>query len=193
MQYKDQTINFDQLDAQDYQDAKFVRCHLTGTLKFLSFSNCLFTDSDFADCKFDNTRFEKCAFPGSRLSYLNFASTNLTKCNFDQAMIHNSLFERKKPGDPNQKIILNLTGTSFRGANLDGTIFSKCNLAKVDFTGTSLIGTSFDKCDLQEAKFINVKLDRASFEGSKISKTQLDLGGFLQFGQSKGFVLADNS
>ena len=133
--------------------------------------------------------FSKCSFPETKLSNLDFSDAQIEECDFSEAIMVNCIFQQLKTGDKNRRKKFSLKKSKFKGADLTSAVFVLCNLGKVSFQNAKLEGAVFEKCDLAQADFTGADINGASFEGSKIEKTKLNLGGFIKFGNSKGFVL----
>jgi uncharacterized protein YjbI with pentapeptide repeats len=55
---------------------------------------------------------------------------------------------------------------SFRGCDLRGASFFRCNVKCADFRGADLSGTSFREAAVEAAEFEGATLERTSFEGA---------------------------
>lgn len=71
---------------------------------------------------------------------------------------------------------LDLSGASFRDANLQRATFSQCDLTDADFRGSKLAGATFSQCDLQGADFRDTDWTQATFsqcdtEGTRFGST----------------------
>jgi uncharacterized protein YjbI with pentapeptide repeats len=64
-----------------------------------------------------------------------------------------------------------------------------CNLEKVNFQKSILESSVFERCNLEEADFTQAKISNCGFSDCQIKKTYFDMNGFIDFGNSKGFVL----
>ncbi|MFH2085269.1 MAG: pentapeptide repeat-containing protein [bacterium] len=59
----------------------------------------------------------------------------------------------------------------------------------MDFDQAKLAVAVFDRCKLTKAKFVGADLAGTNFEGSIVDHTELDYQGFVQYGNSRGFVM----
>ena len=190
MNYRDKIIGENELKGEQIRDGKFIACRLAGAnLKFSSFTKCVFEDCDFSGVVFEGTSFEECSFPGSKLSNLDFAPTTLIKCDFRGAVVENSVFQHYKTGTKDELVRYDLRECRFDQATLLNTVWIKCDLAGVDFDGSKLAGVIFDRCKLTKAKLVGADITGVNFEGSIIDHTELDIQGFVQYGNSRGFVM----
>jgi fluoroquinolone resistance protein len=189
-EFKDKTFAEDEIKGQELIDYHFINCKFIGTsLRFTSFSNCVFTNCDLSSVLLDMTSFVGCKFPESKLSNLDFSRTQLKSCDFSKAVMKNSVLQQLKPGSKNEKKKFDLSKSSFDGTDLSQTLFSLCELKGVSFKKANLSNAVFDRCGLKETSFINANISGINFTDSKIENAKLDLEGFIVFGNSKGFTL----
>lgn len=189
--YRNKTVGETELKGEQVREAKFAACRFAGAkLKFSSFTKCVFENCDFTGVILEGTSFEDCAFPGSKLSYLDFSPATLIKCDFRAAVVENSVFQHLKTGTKDEVVRYDLRECLFAQATMQNTIWVKCDLAGVDFAGTKLAGATFDRCKLTKAKFAGADISGTNFEESTIDHTELDYQGFVQYGNSRGFVVS---
>lgn len=191
--YKEKIWEQGALSGKQFEGDIFLACRMTGVkLKFSAFTKCRFERCDFGGVMFDGTSFEECSFPESKLSYLDFGPVTFVKCDFRKAVIQNAVFQKRKTGSKDELTWNNLRECLFGEAELSNSIFVKCNLEGADFTRAKLTGAAFDRSNLRKAKLTGADISGTSFEGSTVDKTELDYQGFVQYGNSRGFVLGQS-
>jgi fluoroquinolone resistance protein len=179
-----------EIQGEDFEDTAFQSCKFIGlSFKFVNFQNCTFKNCDFSESRFDFVGFSNCSFSESKLSFLDFSNTSVQNCDFANSVAENCVFQKLKGGSKNERKNFDLRSCNFEGANLNGTIFVICNLKKVNFQKSILENAVFERCDLEETDFTLAKIAGCGFSDCNIKKTYLDMNGFLDYGNSKGFVL----
>ena len=140
---------------------------------------------------FDSIVFFRCTFPETKLSNLDFSGVSFRECNFAGSVIENSIFQQFKDANKIIRKKFNLTSCKFENTNLTGSIFALCILDDINFKNSKLNNCVFEKCNLTQASLSTAEVVGVNFEGSKIDRTALDINGFINFGNSKGFILGD--
>ena len=180
----------DELKGEQIANKKFSSDRFIGAnLKFTSFTKCIFENCDFSGVLFDGASFEDCSFPGSKLSNLDFAPVIFIKCNFAHSVVENSIFQKIKLGSKCETGSYDLRECVFAEVSLLNTIWVKCDLEKISFENAKLSGGIFDRCKLTKASFKGADISGTNFETSTIDQTELDMQGFVQYGNSRGFKL----
>lgn len=129
----------------EYEDCRFVGCNFSG----INLSGISFTDCRFEDCN---------------LSMTMLGGTGFTDAIFFDCKILGVHFEhcRQLPFTVQfEKSTLN--HSSFYNMKVKKTNFRECILHEVDFSGAELQGSVFDRCDLLKAVFENSNLEQVDF------------------------------
>jgi uncharacterized protein YjbI with pentapeptide repeats len=190
MTYKDVIFSADELDGQSFSADTFLRCSFpSARLKFTSFKRCRFESCDLSTISCDGTNFSSCSFPESKLSDLNLFHVSFADCDFSGAVLRNCVFQ-SLPGtkaSPAKKF--NLKSCTFGRADLTGSVFIFCDLSSVPFGQANLERVTFDRCILKKTDIDSAVTDGMQFIDCKIEGAVLDVTGFINYGQSNGFIL----
>jgi fluoroquinolone resistance protein len=190
MRYRNKIFQENGIGGEDFESCEFKNCKFINiNIRFTSFAASKFVNCDFGESSFDAVNFTNCEFIESKLSYIDFSSISLKNCKFDSCQMLDCIFQRYKSASGGERKRLNLKSFVFEKCGLAGSAFVFCDLTDASFEGSKLNGVVFEKCDLTAVSFIGADIEGAGFENCKISKTKLDMDGFLKFGASKGFVL----
>ena len=135
------------------------------------------------------TAFTNCEFNDCIMSGIDFNDMAITKGQFRGCVMEYATFHRLKAGSNFEEVKLNLKDCSFLKCNLTESTFSNCDLKKVSFKDCLLVKALFKKCDLTEADLTGCQILGAQFGDSIIHNTLLNLDGFIQLGNSRGFII----
>jgi len=190
MIYNKREFSLKELQGEDFSDTTFKSCKFIGlTLKFTNFGSCIFENCDFSESIFESVGFSGCSFPESKLSFLDFSNTSFQNCDFAESVAENCIFQKLKGGSKSERKKFDLRSCNFEEASLSGSVFVMCNLDKVNFQKSILENAVFERCSLEETDFTGAKINGCGFSDCLLKKTYLDINGFIDYGNTKGFSL----
>ena len=154
----------------------------------VEYEKCRFVHCDFSGADLSNARFSGCAFTGCNLSNVYTAKTVLHDVTFKECKLLGVHFDHCNGF---------LLSMEFENCKVDFASFFKLNLRKTkcknssfhetDFSEADLTGSLFDHCDLARATFIGSNLEKVDFRTSysfsidpgrsRIKKAKFSLAG----------------
>jgi uncharacterized protein YjbI with pentapeptide repeats len=194
MIYKKKIFTEKDIQGQDFNDSIFESCKFIDlTFRFVNFNDCIFDNCDFSESIFDSVGFSGCKFPETKLSFLDFGGASVMNCDFSNAIASGCIFQKFKGGSKSERKNFDLRSCKFEGTDLSGTIFVICNLGEVVFRKSILENAVFERCNLEKTDFREADIAGCGFTDSIVKNTILDMGGFIDFGASKGFIIQTDS
>lgn len=148
--YEDLIISKENLEEIDFREGEFYNCTFSNLdlserdLREGTFENCSFKNVRLNNNKLDGVRFLGVVFLDSELISLNFTKINQFVIDIN---IENSYLKYCNFSD------LNLGKMKIQSSSLIESICFQTNFEKGSFKGTDLNGTTFDRCNLEKVDF----------------------------------------
>jgi hypothetical protein len=157
------------LGVVEYEKCAFVHCDFSGAdLSNARFSACEFTSCNLSNPKTAKTGLHNVTFKGCKLLGVHFEQCN--------AFLLSMQFENCR-----------VDFCSFTRLNLRKTRFKECTFHEADFAEADLTGSLFDHCDLARTTFSNTLLEKVDFrtsynfsidpERNRLKKARFSLAG----------------
>ena len=134
-------------DQEEYESCEFTN-GVFGDLKGISFTDCVFKNSNFSNASFRNCKLQDVHFIDCKLIGANFSqSKDFGFClSFENCLLDYASFDKKR---------------------LHKSVFANCRMHHVNFTQADLSKASISNCDFYEALFANTDVSGLDFTTSK--------------------------
>ena len=153
------------LTGVELQHSDLGRANLEGTIfDYADLSNTVLSGANLKGASLQRASLAGARVEGADFSGVDLYSTDLSGIeSFDYAVLKSAVFPYEA----------DLSGVSFKGANLSESFLNKANLVKADFTGARLYRSDFSEADLIKATFREASMQGVYFSGVEMRGAEL--------------------
>lgn len=141
-------------DHGDFFSITFENCDFSSaSFEKASLRNICFIDCDFSNASFDGAEIEECSFLNSGLSGCGFPTATLVNITISDCYGQTDFGDAEISGGVFHET--NLAHSSFYGTEVDGTVFSSCNLTDILMShATAYKDVTMVGCDITDVYFV---------------------------------------